>query len=65
MPIHQIRANDGSIIEVEAPANTPPDQVLQLAKKQQLSAQIEAKKIYNQAGIEYYIPPALLQLPSK
>ena len=28
-------------------------------------AQIEAKKIYNEAGIEYYIPPALLQLPSK
>jgi len=29
------------------------------------TAQIEAKKIYNEAGIEYYIPPALLQLPSK
>ena len=28
-------------------------------------AQIEAKKIYNEAGIKYYIPPALLQLPSK
>ncbi len=50
MPIHQIRANDGSIIEVEAPANTPPDQVLQLAKKQQLSAQIEAKKRLPPAG---------------
>jgi hypothetical protein len=29
------------------------------------TAQMEAKKIYNEAGIEYYIPPALLQLPSK
>ena len=29
------------------------------------TAQMEAKKIYNQAGIEYYIPPALLALPSK
>tara|TARA_R100001015_G_C4558929_1_gene119178 strand:+ start:76 stop:669 length:594 start_codon:yes stop_codon:yes gene_type:complete len=29
------------------------------------TAQIEAKKIYNEAGIEYYIPPALLALPSK
>ena len=29
------------------------------------TAQIEAKKIYNEAGIEYYIPPALLQLPCK
>ena len=29
------------------------------------TAQMEAKKIYNEAGIEYYIPPALLALPSK
>ena len=29
------------------------------------TAQMEAKKIYNEAGIDYYIPPALLALPSK
>ena len=29
------------------------------------TAPMEAKKIYNEAGIDYYIPPALLALPSK
>ena len=29
------------------------------------TTQAEVKKIYNEAGIDYYLPQALLQLPSK
>ena len=29
------------------------------------TTQAEVKKIYNDAGIDYYLPQALLQLPSK